>query len=1228
MRGAVVRQQRLDVTVRRGEQGIGIEVDEANCIVRVVPGSTADIDHQLHAGDVIDAVNGRRLKGRLLGRALARCPEATELIFTVLREVWDACEWDADGGTGTDVAGKAPIASAAARLAARPAAASAAASTVAASDVAADGASDVQARAPPGGFELPFALGTPVTAPDDNESSPALGINALKSWTISWAIFQQKQQEQLRRQQQQQQQHAALLLQAAGGATHAHDTSSPLASPLLSQPSPPSSEPSSPAPLRQSPLTSNETVRRRRMGEAIEDRISTLHLDSFQWIPHRADARADERAPGLPCLKAVELIDMHQPVPTASEGVQEEEGKADALVDRADATNILGGGSDESDNVAEVAAVGPEEVLFSASMLPTASPLHGPAPAATSASLPAALPATLPAWLCLEYQHVRQQTLSLSRAPAALEAALGCVSSPPMPAATTPAVVSTLRKVISPRKLGRIAAAPAAATDTDAAVAAHTASVTPTVAPPARKPPAVAPTLPPAHRAPPRPPSYLSTIRMEELLRTAMAAAVDDPTHEHAFNEMLMRYQCHPGVRRRYREREAQERRMHEMSSRACYWAERKRLPAAALHPLASLDELVAAGCSWELAAELLKYPILKLLPLGREELLALPIHDLLRHNLDRRMSEQQARAVYFFLIDRFDSPAAAVSSDVPRRAATGAARQREEWLETQRRLFGEMEDRGFRPPPLPLRRPQTQPPPPMIVPTLARELSPRPPPPAKPPAKPPVLPSPSPLPAQLGVVTDGSASKHEALLSHKLGTLCTTSAAANGGGRREYSSPSPPSSLAATEPPFSRPAPASTMPAPMSRPAPTSTMSAPMSRPAPASTMPAPPSAFDASTLGAMEHAASTEAASTQAAPSPTLRRDLDGQRLLHEGEAPLHTGWRAVSEAAAVAGFGESSPNDGESTTLLELIGQGTYGAVFRGKRTTARHDAGAEPAQEEEMVAVKVLALNLETASHIRHEIDLMKRCMHPNIVAYRDAFHRSMHGAPTLWVVMEMAEYGSTLDVMRKRAAPLPEAAIGWVCAGVLAGLHYMHTIARAIHRDIKAANVLVMRDAVVKLGDLGVAAQLQRTMSRRGTMIGTPHWMAPEAFTGQNADGEETEYDCRVDVWSLGVTAIELAEKQPPHSQKRSIFQVMVHIANAPPPELAPTTDASPVFRAFVAAALIKQPTDRPTAAELGKHHFIVGAMSDALAAVVSELPTAMPTRGQEQPLEGTLPAQL
>jgi len=208
-------------------------------------------------------------------------------------------------------------------------------------------------------------------------------------------------------------------------------------------------------------------------------------------------------------------------------------------------------------------------------------------------------------------------------------------------------------------------------------------------------------------------------------------------------------------------------------------------------------------------------------------------------------------------------------------------------------------------------------------------------------------------------------------------------------------------------------------------------------------------------------------------------------------------------------------------------------------------------------------------------------------------------------------MEMADHGSTLDVMRALGAPFPEAATAWVCAGVLAALHYMHTVARAIHRDVKAANVLVMADAAVKLADLGVAAQLQRTMSKRGTMIGTPHWMAPEAFTGQSLDGDadDTEYDARVDVWSLGITAIELAERQPPHATKKSVFQVMMQIANAPSPALKEATAASAAFHAFVAAALVKEPASRPTALELGEHAFVASPTAEALVAFVAELPT-------------------
>lgn len=185
---------------------------------------------------------------------------------------------------------------------------------------------------------------------------------------------------------------------------------------------------------------------------------------------------------------------------------------------------------------------------------------------------------------------------------------------------------------------------------------------------------------------------------------------------------------------------------------------------------------------------------------------------------------------------------------------------------------------------------------------------------------------------------------------------------------------------------------------------------------------------------------------------------------------------------------------------------------------------------------------------------------------------------------------------------------------------------MHTGGpRAIHRDVKAANVLIMRDGGVKLADLGVAAQLQRTMSKRGTMIGTPHWMAPEAFApeagfapeGDDDDGggtarydgdlPPTRYDAKVDVWSLGITAIEMAEGAPPLSEHKFLFQVMMKIVTDPAPTLKPTTNASASFRAFVAKALTKQPGSRPSARALLDEPFVANATAAPLLAVVAEV---------------------
>ena len=128
--------------------------------------------------------------------------------------------------------------------------------------------------------------------------------------------------------------------------------------------------------------------------------------------------------------------------------------------------------------------------------------------------------------------------------------------------------------------------------------------------------------------------------------------------------------------------------------------------------------------------------------------------------------------------------------------------------------------------------------------------------------------------------------------------------------------------------------------------------------------------------------------------------------------------------------------------STVLMEPIGRGTYGAVYRG--TCAGHD-----------VAVKVLPLQTNTAEDIKREIKIMRECACDYIIAYRDAFIREHEMRSTLWVVMEFCRVGSTLDVMRRQGKPLTEQQSAWVIRGMLYALDYMHTERRAIHRDIKA-----------------------------------------------------------------------------------------------------------------------------------------------------------------------------
>ncbi|XP_057703739.1 STE20-like serine/threonine-protein kinase isoform X1 [Corythoichthys intestinalis] len=300
----------------------------------------------------------------------------------------------------------------------------------------------------------------------------------------------------------------------------------------------------------------------------------------------------------------------------------------------------------------------------------------------------------------------------------------------------------------------------------------------------------------------------------------------------------------------------------------------------------------------------------------------------------------------------------------------------------------------------------------------------------------------------------------------------------------------------------------------------------------------------------------------------------------------------------------------NPEEIWDIIGELGDGAFGKVYK-----------AQNKQNGTLAAAKVIDTKTEDElDDYMVEIDILASCDHHHIVKLLDAFY--FEGK--LWILIEFCAGGAVDAIMLELERPLTEPQIRVVCKQTLEALVYLHEN-KIIHRDLKAGNILLSLDGEVKLADFGVSAKNTKTLQRRDSFIGTPYWMAPEVVMCETS--KDRPYDYKADIWSLGVTLIELAQIEPPNHEMNPM-RVLLKIAKSEPPTLMQPSRWTPDFNDFLRRALDKNVDNRWGPLQLLQHPFVASVIdskplreliAEAKAEVTEEIEDSKEEEEEDEP---------